>query len=91
MLELGPQSPRLHREVGLYAAAHGLDLLLTVGSRAAEMRSEFDGESYAVADASAAAELLPTLLGAGDTVLVKGSRGVGLERVAEALGAAQER
>jgi UDP-N-acetylmuramoyl-tripeptide--D-alanyl-D-alanine ligase len=91
MLELGPQSPRLHREVGLYAAAHGLDLLLTVGSLAAEMRSEFDGESYAVADATAAAELLRTLLGAGDTVLVKGSRGVGLERVAEALGAAQER
>jgi UDP-N-acetylmuramoyl-tripeptide--D-alanyl-D-alanine ligase len=90
MLELGPQSPRLHREVGLYAAEHGLDLLLSVGPLAAEMRTEFDGESYAAADAAAAAELLRTLLGAGDTVLVKGSRGVGLERVAEALGAARE-
>ena len=89
MLELGPQSPRLHREVGLHAAEHGLDLLVTVGPLAAEMRREFEGESYAVADAGAAAELLQTLLGAGDTVLVKGSRGVGLERVAEALGAAQ--
>jgi len=91
MLELGPQSPRLHREIGLYAAEQGLDLLVTVGPLAAEMRSEFEGESYAVADAGAAAELLQTLLGAGDTVLVKGSRGVGLERVAEALGAAQAR
>ncbi|MEA2140505.1 MAG: UDP-N-acetylmuramoyl-tripeptide--D-alanyl-D-alanine ligase [Solirubrobacteraceae bacterium] len=89
MLELGPESPRLHREVGLYATEQGLDLLVTVGPLAAEMRSEFEGESYATADAGAAAELLQPLLGAGDTVLVKGSRGVGLERVAEALGAAQ--
>jgi UDP-N-acetylmuramoyl-tripeptide--D-alanyl-D-alanine ligase len=89
MLELGPESPRLHREIGLYAAEQGLDVLVTVGPLAAEMRSEFEGESYAVGDAGAAAELLQTLLGTGDTVLVKGSRGVGLERVAEALGAAQ--
>ncbi|HTZ88376.1 MAG TPA: UDP-N-acetylmuramoyl-tripeptide--D-alanyl-D-alanine ligase [Solirubrobacteraceae bacterium] len=90
MLELGPEAPRLHREIGLYAAERGLDLLVTVGPQAAEMRTEFEGESYAVADAEAAAELLRTLLAAGDTVLVKGSRGVGLERVAESLGAAGE-
>ena len=90
MLELGPDTRRLHREVGLHAAERGLDLLVAVGPLAAEMRGEFEGESYAVADAEAAAELLRTLLAAGDTVLVKGSRGVGLERVAEALGAARE-
>ncbi len=44
------------------------------------------GEVHRVADAAAAAELLPGLLRAGDTVLVKGSRGVGLERVGLALG-----
>ena len=38
-----------------------------------------------MADAEQAAELLPGLLRAGDTVLVKGSRGVGLERVAQRL------
>ncbi len=91
MLELGPQAPRLHREVGLYAAQAGVDVLLTVGSLAAEMRTEFEGESYATADAGAAAELLQTLLVEGDTVLVKGSRRVGLERVAELLGEAQVR
>jgi UDP-N-acetylmuramoyl-tripeptide--D-alanyl-D-alanine ligase len=90
MLELGRESERLHREIGLYAAEQGLDVLLTVGPLAAEMRREFEGESYAVADASAAAELLRTLLDAGDTVLVKGSRGVGLEHVAAALGAAAQ-
>ncbi len=88
MLELGPQAPRLHREVGLYADEAGVDLLITVGALAAEMRAEFEGESYAVADAPAAAEQLQPLLREGDTVLVKGSRGVGLERVAAALGAA---
>ncbi|MCW3030435.1 MAG: UDP-N-acetylmuramoyl-tripeptide--D-alanyl-D-alanine ligase, partial [Solirubrobacterales bacterium] len=91
MLELGPQAPRLHREVGLYAAGAGVDLLIAVGPLAAEMRIEFEGESYAVADAAAAAEQLELLLCEGDTVLVKGSRGVGLERVAETLGAARAR
>ena len=89
MLELGPQAPRLHREIGLYADGAGVDLLITVGALAAEMRTEFDGESYAVADAAAAAEQLELLLGEGDTLLVKGSRGIGLERVAEALGASR--
>jgi UDP-N-acetylmuramoyl-tripeptide--D-alanyl-D-alanine ligase len=87
MLELGPDAPRLHREIGLYAGERGVDLLVTVGPLAAEMRSEFAGESYAVADAAAAAELLQTLLRRGDTMLVKGSRGVGLEHVTEALDA----
>ncbi len=87
MLELGPQAPRLHREIGLYADEAGVDLLIAVGALAAEMRTEFDGESYAVADAAGAATQLELLLEEGDTVLVKGSRGVGLERVAEALGA----
>ncbi len=90
MLELGGEAPRLHREIGLYAAEQGLDLLIAVGPLAAEMRTEFEGESYTVADAEAAAELLEPLLCEGDTVLVKGSRGVGLERVAQALGAARE-
>jgi UDP-N-acetylmuramoyl-tripeptide--D-alanyl-D-alanine ligase len=91
MLELGPQTTRLHREIGLYAADAGVDLLITVGPLAAEMRTEFEGESYAVADAAAAAAQLQLLQREGDTVLVKGSRAVGLERVAQSLGAVRER
>ena len=53
------------------------------------MLDAFDGESYAVADAAEAAALAGELIEAGDVVLVKGSRGVGLEVVAEALVAAE--
>jgi UDP-N-acetylmuramoyl-tripeptide--D-alanyl-D-alanine ligase len=85
MLELGPDGPRLHRELGAHAAAKGVELLVTVGPLAAEMGREIAGTVYAAPDAKAAAQLLPGLLREGDTVLVKGSRGVGLERVCERL------
>jgi UDP-N-acetylmuramoyl-tripeptide--D-alanyl-D-alanine ligase len=85
MLELGPQAPELHREIGRRAQEHGVGLLVTVGPLAAEMRAAFAGEAHSVPDAAAAAALLPSLLAPGDTVLVKGSRGVGLERVVTAL------
>ncbi len=90
MLELGPEAPRLHREIGEHAAASGVELLVSVGPLAAEISRAFSGESHAVADASAAAELLAGLLHAGDTVLVKGSRGVGLERAVAVLRAGGE-
>ncbi|MGD1051040.1 MAG: UDP-N-acetylmuramoyl-tripeptide--D-alanyl-D-alanine ligase [Solirubrobacteraceae bacterium] len=93
MLELGEADERrYHRELGEQARAAGVALLVTVGERAA-----WAGESFAAAggdrehlhadDAPAAAELLRPRLRAGDTVLVKGSRAVALERVAAALAA----
>jgi UDP-N-acetylmuramoyl-tripeptide--D-alanyl-D-alanine ligase len=90
MLELGAEELALHREVGGAAAAAGVDVLVTVGPRAVAMLDAFDGESYAVADAAEAAALAGELLESGDLVLVKGSRGVGLEVVAEALAAVEE-
>jgi UDP-N-acetylmuramoyl-tripeptide--D-alanyl-D-alanine ligase len=80
MLELGPDEVRFHQEIGAHARDRGVDLLVTVGPRAAAM----DGDQ-AVQTAEEAAALLPELLEDGDTVLVKGSRGVGLEVVAENL------
>jgi UDP-N-acetylmuramoyl-tripeptide--D-alanyl-D-alanine ligase len=88
MLELGVEERRLHREIGAYARARGVDLLLTVGPRASEMgKEEGEGAVYSVPDAAAAAQLLGRLLREGDVVLVKGSRGMQLERVAQALAA----
>ena len=61
-------------------------MLVTVGPLAAHAGAGFTGGAVqAVTDAASAAELLPSLLQPGDTVLVKGSRGVGLEVVAERL------
>ena len=85
MLELGPESQDFHAQVGRQAQENGVELLITVGELAAGMLDEFDGEGHAVADAGEAAALLGELLADGDTVLVKGSRAVGLEAVADAL------
>jgi UDP-N-acetylmuramoyl-tripeptide--D-alanyl-D-alanine ligase len=79
MLELGPEEGRFHEEVGAYARERA-DVLVTVGPRAAAMEGD-----HAVADAREAATLVRRLVRPGDTVLVKASRGVGLEAVAEAL------
>jgi UDP-N-acetylmuramoyl-tripeptide--D-alanyl-D-alanine ligase len=91
MLELGPDAPRMHREIGEHAAARGVELLVTVGPLAGEIARTFSGEAHAAEDAAAAAELLAGLLRERDTVLVKGSRGVGLERTVAALRAGGER
>jgi UDP-N-acetylmuramoyl-tripeptide--D-alanyl-D-alanine ligase len=80
MLELGPEELRFHAEIGDHARASGVELLVTVGPLAREMRGD-----HAVDSAAQAAELVRELVRPGDTVLVKASRGVGLEVVAEAL------
>jgi UDP-N-acetylmuramoyl-tripeptide--D-alanyl-D-alanine ligase len=85
MLELGDRSVEFHREIGRHASERGVDVLITVGALAAEMGTAFEREVHAVADAGEAAELLRSLVRAHDTVLVKGSRGVGLEVVGERL------
>jgi UDP-N-acetylmuramoyl-tripeptide--D-alanyl-D-alanine ligase len=85
MLELGETENELHEQVGEYAAERGVDLLVTVGPRAERMTRRFGGETLVLPDAGAAAELVAGRLRPGDVVLVKGSRGVGLELVCRAL------
>ena len=86
MRELGPDERRYHAELGVQAREAGVDVLVTVGELAGHAAAGYGGEGvHAVADAEAAAELVPGLLEPGDTVLVKASRGVGLEAVTQAL------
>ena len=85
MLELGPDERRFHAEIGAYARGAGVDTLITVGPLAAEMAATFAGDVHAVRDAAQAAELVAGLVGPGDVVLVKASRGIGLELVCRAL------
>jgi UDP-N-acetylmuramoyl-tripeptide--D-alanyl-D-alanine ligase len=87
MLELGPEEARFHAEIGAHAATLGVELLVAVGPRSRELADAFGdaGEAVLAEDAQDAARLVPGLVAHGDTVLVKASRGVGLERVVEAL------
>ncbi len=96
MLELGPDSPEFHREVGRQAADLGLALLLAVGPNARwylEGAAEAGLAPGAGAWAETAAEAIPLLLQAvrpGDVVLIKGSRGIEMERVLDGLRAGVE-
>ncbi|MFO1406472.1 MAG: UDP-N-acetylmuramoyl-tripeptide--D-alanyl-D-alanine ligase [Steroidobacteraceae bacterium] len=87
MRELGPDSARLHAEIGAYARETGVARLWAVGDDARHAVEAYGvgGEWYAhVEDLVAAARpgLRP-----GVTVLVKGSRSNRLERVADAFAA----
>ncbi len=85
MLELGPDELRHHAQVGAHARAAGVQLLIAVGP----LSGAAYGGDHVVPDAAAAAALVPGLLRQGDSVLVKASRGVGLEAVTAALRAAE--
>jgi UDP-N-acetylmuramoyl-tripeptide--D-alanyl-D-alanine ligase len=80
MKELGSSGPAYHQEIGAHARARGVATIIGVG----EMASDYAPDKH-VPDAETAAEALRGELGKGDAVLVKGSRAVGLERVAEVL------
>lgn len=88
MLELGPQSASFHQMAGELAARHGVALLVTVGPlarHAADAARQAGVDVEAFDEAGAAAARVPALVGEGDLVVVKGSRGVHLEHVVSAL------
>ncbi len=88
MLELGPAGPQFHREGGVEAARLGFGPLAGVGELArALVAAAREAGAAAVwhADAAAAAEWAAAAARPGDLVLVKGSRGVGLDGVVRRL------
>ena len=85
MLELGEQEKEMHRDVGRYAAQKGIELVLCQGPLAREM-AEGAGERGRWFETKAALiAALPSLIRQGDKVLVKASRGMRFEEIAEAL------
>jgi UDP-N-acetylmuramoyl-tripeptide--D-alanyl-D-alanine ligase len=86
MLELGAASEMLHRQVGHYAAEHGIDLLVGVRGSArvmVEAAREAGAEARYFDDAGEAGQFARQAARAGDAVLFKGSRGVHIERALE--------
>lgn len=86
MGELGDEARRLHGYVGAYAAAKGVDLLVLVGGALADEMAEAartmgmsEDAIERFDDAASAAGVLAPVLVAGDLVLAKGSRAVGLD------------
>ena len=85
MLELGEREKEMHWEVGHYAAEHGIELLLCQGPLAREMArgAGVRGQWFETKEDLIAS--LPSLIREGDKVLVKASRGMRFEEIAEAL------
>jgi UDP-N-acetylmuramoyl-tripeptide--D-alanyl-D-alanine ligase len=96
MLELGDDASILHREIGACAARTNLTHLLVVKGDEGRMLAEgaldsgFAGEIRLVEDAEEAGHRTVELAQPGDVVLVKGSRGIGLEVVVDMLARRQE-
>ena len=91
MAELGPQSLRLHAELGGLIAKTGVRVLLTVGelaktaAQAAVKNAEYDLQTAAFGDTVSMCKCLEKFIKDSDIILVKGSRAVGLEKTVEKL------
>src|SRR5213082_443415 len=92
MRELGTSSPQLHREAGQFAAKTGkVDWVIGVAGDASQIvegavaAGLSRGHSKFFQTPQEAAEFLETLVSPGDLLLVKGSRGVKMEQIVDAL------
>jgi UDP-N-acetylmuramoyl-tripeptide--D-alanyl-D-alanine ligase len=91
MRELGESSDRYHKEIGEFAAACKIDLLVCVGKQATLIAESAERSAMAIgsicrfSDSQEAAKGVLKILREGDLVLLKASRGMRLERVADAI------
>jgi UDP-N-acetylmuramoyl-tripeptide--D-alanyl-D-alanine ligase len=88
MLELGPEEESSHRALGAEAAAAGLRALAAFGPRSrltAEAARAAGLPAFHTEELPALVEWARATLRPGDVLLVKGSRGMKLERLVEAL------
>jgi UDP-N-acetylmuramoyl-tripeptide--D-alanyl-D-alanine ligase len=85
MFELGAGARAYHREAGELAGEVGVDLLVCVGDEARWYAEAFPGKTLFYPDADTAADALRAELKGGDYLIVKGSRGVGLDALTRKL------
>ncbi|HYK05238.1 MAG TPA: UDP-N-acetylmuramoyl-tripeptide--D-alanyl-D-alanine ligase [Thermoanaerobaculia bacterium] len=95
MLELGEQELQFHREAGK-GIPKSIDVVIGVGNRSQALLDGAREAGFAEAnlrhftDANAAGAFLRAFVQPGDLVLIKGSRGVGLDKAVAMLGSSME-
>ncbi len=80
MLELGGFAEEEHRKLVRRLSQMHIDVLIAVGPEMSRASAEFSGICYRADDSSAAGVILRDVCMQGDTVLVKGSRGMQMEK-----------
>jgi UDP-N-acetylmuramoyl-tripeptide--D-alanyl-D-alanine ligase len=85
MLELGEGEEAMHRDVGAYAAQSGAALVLCSGRLGAAIAEGAGAAGKWFPSVDALIGALPELILPGDRVLVKASRGMRFDPIAEAL------
>lgn len=82
MLEMGDYGPVAHFKTGEYAQIKA-DILIGVGPLGEDICRGYgsdNGQVYHVSDAKAAGECVASIMATGDIILIKASRGMGLEK-----------
>lgn len=85
MKELGTDELSLHNEVGAYAKALGIDVLIAVGELSKATAAGYGDGARHFSDVESCIAALDGILQDGDTVLVKASHSMHFEKITEAL------
>lgn len=85
MFELGPEAARLHAEVGTYAKEKNIDIVFGVGELSQYAVETFGEKGNHFSQRKALIATLLLILDASTTVLVKGSNGMKMNKVVEAI------
>ena len=85
MLEMGEEGPSMHFEVGSYAREKGIELVVACGELGRKIAEGAGEKGMYFENAKLLEEALAEFIQKGDNVLVKASRGMHLETVAEAI------
>jgi UDP-N-acetylmuramoyl-tripeptide--D-alanyl-D-alanine ligase len=81
MLELGAYAEEAHQKIGRLLSDLSVDIFIAVGPLMSIASSEFRGHVFVAEDSRDAGNMLRDIFKPGDTILIKGSRGMSMERV----------
>jgi UDP-N-acetylmuramoyl-tripeptide--D-alanyl-D-alanine ligase len=86
MFELGKFADQAHEDIVSLAVSLGVDLIVAVGEQMGRAAGKIEGTGrYIFSDADEVCEKITAIVRPGDTVLVKGSRSMALEKAVEKL------